>query len=113
LQGLSLAAILLLTILVVRWTTRPLAALADAAEAFGKGETVPSLPETGSREYVKTARAFSGMRERIKRYLEDRERLFVSISHDLRTPITRLKLRTELMDDDAMRTDFHYDLDEL
>ncbi|MDP1211520.1 HAMP domain-containing protein, partial [Klebsiella pneumoniae] len=66
LQGLSLAAILLLTILVVRWTTRPLAALADAAEAFGKGETVPSLPETGSREYVKTARAFSGMRERIK-----------------------------------------------
>lgn len=113
LQGLSLAAILLLTILVVRWTTRPLAALADAAEAFGKGETVPSLPETGSREYVKTARAFSGMRERIKRYLEDRERLFVSISHDLRTPITRLKLRTELMDDDAMRTDFHDDLDEL
>ena len=79
LQGLSLAAILLLTILVVRWTTRPLAALSDAAEAFGKGETVPELPETGSREFVKTARAFSGMRERIKRYLEDRERLFVSI----------------------------------
>lgn len=113
LQGLSLAAILLLTILVVRWTTRPLAALADAAEAFGKGETVPELPGTGSREYVKTARAFSGMRERIKRYLEDRERLFVSISHDLRTPITRLKLRTELMDDDDMRTEFHDDLDEL
>ncbi|MFL9879891.1 ATP-binding protein [Herbaspirillum rhizosphaerae] len=113
LQGLSLAAILLLTILVVRWTTRPLAALSDAAEAFGKGETVPELPETGSREFVKTARAFSGMRERIKRYLEDRERLFVSISHDLRTPITRLKLRTELLDDDDMRTEFHDDLDEL
>lgn len=113
LQGLSLAAILLLTILVVRWTTRPLAALSDAAEAFGKGETVPALPETGSREFVKTARAFSGMRERIKRYLEDRERLFVSISHDLRTPITRLKLRTELLDDDHLRTEFHDDLDEL
>lgn len=113
LQGLSLAAILLLTILVVRWTTRPLAALSDAAEAFGKGETVPELPETGSREFVKTARAFSGMRERIKRYLEDRERLFVSISHDLRTPITRLKLRTELLDDDELRTEFHDDLDEL
>jgi signal transduction histidine kinase len=113
LQGLSLAAILLLSILVVRWTTRPLAALADAAEAFGKGETVPELPGTGSREYVMTARAFSGMRARIQRYLDDRERLFVSISHDLRTPITRLKLRTELMDDDAMRTEFHDDLDEL
>ena len=113
LQCLSLAAILLLAILVVRWTTRPLAALSDAAEAFGKGETVPELPETGSREFVKTARAFSGMRERIKRYLEDRERLFVSISHDLRTPITRLKLRTELLDDDEMRNEFHDDLDEL
>ena len=113
LQGLSLAAILLLTILVVRWTTRPLEALSEAAEAFGKGETVPELPETGSREFVKTARAFTAMRERIKRYLEDRERLFVSISHDLRTPITRLKLRTELLDDDHMRTEFHDDLDEL
>jgi len=113
LQGLSLAAILLLSILVVRWTTRPLAALSDAAEAFGKGETVPELPPTGSREFVKTARAFSAMRERIKRYLEDRERLFVSISHDLRTPITRLKLRTELLDDDEIRSEFHDDLDEL
>lgn len=113
LQGLSLAAILLLTILVVRWTTRPLAALSDAAEAFGKGEAVPELPETGSREFVKTARAFSGMRERIKRYLEDRERLFVSISHDLRTPITRLKLRSELLDDDQLRAEFHDDLDDL
>lgn len=113
LQGLSLAAILLLTILVVRWTTGPLAALSDAAEAFGKGESVPELPETGSREFVKTARAFSGMRERIKRYLEDRERLFVSISHDLRTPITRLKLRSELLEDDHLRAEFHDDLDEL
>ncbi|MDB5776870.1 MAG: two-component sensor histidine kinase [Herbaspirillum sp.] len=113
LQGLSLAVILLLSILVVRWTTRPLAALSDAAEAFGKGETVPALPETGSREFVKTARAFTAMRERIKRYLEDRERLFVSISHDLRTPITRLKLRSELLDDETLRNGFHDDLDEL
>jgi signal transduction histidine kinase len=113
LQALSLAVILLLSIMVVRWTTRPLAALSDAAEAFGKGATVPALPETGSREFVKTARAFTAMRERIKRYLEDRERLFVSISHDLRTPITRLKLRSELLDDEALRNDFHDDLDEL
>ena len=113
LQGLSLAAVLLLSILVVRWTTRPLAALSDAAEAFGKEENMPALPETGSREFVKTARAFGAMRERIQRYIEDRERLFVSISHDLRTPITRLKLRAELLDDDALRSEFHDDLDEL
>ena len=113
LQGVSLATVLLLSILVVRWTTRPLAALSDAAEAFGKGETAPELPETGSREFIKTARAFRAMRERIKRYLDDRERLFVSISHDLRTPITRLKLRTELLDDEELRSEFHEDLDEL
>lgn len=113
LQGLSLATVLLLSILVVRWTTRPLAALSDAAEAFGKGGDMPPLPETGSKEFIKTARAFSAMRERIQRYIEDRERLFVSISHDLRTPITRLKLRTELLDDEQLQNDFHDDLDDL
>lgn len=114
LQGLSLAAVLVLSILVVlRWITRPLAALSDAAEAFGKDERMPSLPETGSREFINTARAFGAMRERIQRYLEDRERLFVSISHDLRTPITRLKLRSELLEDDALRGEFEEDLDEL
>jgi len=112
-QALSLAAVLLLSILVVRWTTRPLAALSEAATAFGNGEHTPVLPETGSREFVKTARAFGAMRERIQRYIEDRERLFVSISHDLRTPIMRLKLRAELLDDDQLRNEFHEDLDEL
>lgn len=113
LQGLSLAAVLLLSIMVVRWITRPLAALSDAAEAFGKGEHMPELPETGSREFINTARAFSAMRQRIQRYLEDRERLFISISHDLRTPITRLKLRSELLDDDVLRGEFEEDLDDL
>jgi signal transduction histidine kinase len=113
LQGLSLAAVLLLSILVVRSITRPLAALSDAAEAFGKDEHAPALPETGSREFVNTARAFGAMRERIARYIADRERLFISISHDLRTPITRLKLRAELLDDDALRHEFEEDLDEL
>jgi signal transduction histidine kinase len=113
LQGVSLAAVLLLSILVVRSITRPLAALSDAAEAFGKDEHAPALPETGSREFVNTARAFGAMRERIARYIADRERLFISISHDLRTPITRLKLRAELLDDDALRNEFEEDLDEL
>jgi len=113
LQVLSLAAVLLLSIMVVRWTTRPLAALSEAAEAFGNGEHMPTLPETGSSEFINTARAFGAMRERIQRYIEDRERLFVSISHDLRTPIMRLKLRAELLDDDALRSEFHDDLDDL
>nr|WP_296945918.1 ATP-binding protein [uncultured Massilia sp.] len=117
-QVLSLAVVLLLCLLVVRSITRPLAALSDAASAFGQGldhieEGARPLPETGSREFINTARAFSAMRERIQRYIEDRERLFVSISHDLRTPITRLKLRSELLDDEALRNEFEEDLDEL
>jgi signal transduction histidine kinase len=113
LQGLSLAAVLLLSILVVRSITRPLAALSDAAEAFGKDDSTPALPVTGSREFVNTARAFGAMRDRIARYIKDRERLFISISHDLRTPITRLKLRAELLDDETLRNEFEEDLDEL
>lgn len=113
-QGVTLAAVLVLSILfVLHWITRPLAKLSDAAAAIGQGEQVPDLPETGSREFITTARAFRAMRERIARYLEDRERLFVSISHDLRTPITRLKLRSELLDDDALRAEFEEDLDDL
>ncbi|MET0207946.1 MAG: histidine kinase dimerization/phospho-acceptor domain-containing protein, partial [Burkholderiaceae bacterium] len=114
-QALSLAVVLLLCLLVVRSITRPLAALSDAVAAIGQGhdEATPPLPESGSREFIYTARAFGAMRERIARYIEDRERLFISISHDLRTPITRLKLRAELLDDDALRNDFEEDLDEL
>lgn len=114
-QALSLAVVLLLCLLVVRSITRPLAALSDAAAAVGQGQddARAPLPETGSREFVNTARAFGAMRERIARYIEDRERLFISISHDLRTPITRLKLRAELLDDEALRNDFEEDLDEL
>lgn len=112
-QGVSLAVLLMLSFLVVRSITRPLAALSDAAEAFGKGEPAPALPDSGSREFVNTARAFGAMRERIAQYIKDRERLFISISHDLRTPITRLKLRAELLDDDALRNEFEEDLDEL
>jgi signal transduction histidine kinase len=114
LQALPLVAVLvLLGVMVLRWITRPLAALSDAAEAFGKDERVPDLPESGSREFVNTSRAFTAMRLRIQKYLEDRERLFISISHDLRTPITRLKLRAEMLDDDEQRAEFEEDLDEL
>ncbi|SMC18085.1 Signal transduction histidine kinase [Andreprevotia lacus DSM 23236] len=112
LQLATLVAVLLLSLWVVRWLTRPLALLSEAAEAFGQGAN-PHLPESGSREYLNTAHAFHAMQARINRYLEDRERLFASISHDLRTPITRLKLRTEMLDDEHDRREFHEDLDEL
>ncbi|UXY16326.1 ATP-binding protein [Chitiniphilus purpureus] len=113
LQLATLVSVLLLSLLVVRWLTRPLAVLASAAKAFGQGARTEPVPEVGSREFVQTARAFNAMQARIERYMDDRERLFAAISHDLRTPITRLKLRAELLEDEATRADFHEDLDEL
>jgi signal transduction histidine kinase len=113
LQFLTLIAVLVLCIMVVRWVTRSFASLAQAAEAFGKGISHDPLPTTGSHEFLMTARAFSEMEQRIQRYIQDRERLFASISHDLRTPITRLKLRTEMLEDEALKAEYHEDLDDL
>lgn len=113
LQGATLLTVLLLVLFVARSLTRPLQRLAGAANAFGTALHPARVPETGTVELRGTARAFNDMQARIQRFVEDRERLFSSISHDLKTPIMRLKLRTELLDDEAVRADFHEDLDEL
>ncbi len=114
LQLVTLATVLLLSALLVRGLIRPLNRLAAAARAFGSADTVPEpLPETGTAELRRTARAFNEMQSRIQGYLLDRERLFVGISHGLKTPIMRLKLRTELLDDETLRAEFHEDLDDL
>ena len=113
LQGATLLTVLLLVVVVARTLTRPLQRIADAASAFGTAMHPTHVPETGTIELRRTARAFNDMQARIQQFVEDRERLFASISHDLKTPITRLKLRTELLDDDTLRADFHEDLDEL
>ncbi|MEK8033312.1 ATP-binding protein [Ideonella sp. DXS29W] len=113
LQGATLMTVLLLVLWLTRGLTRPLQRLAGAANAFGTAMHPSKVPETGTVELRGTARAFNEMQARIQRFVEDRERLFSSISHDLKTPIMRLKLRTELLDDDAVRADFHEDLDEL
>src|SRR5690606_3801952 len=76
------------------------------------GEMRP-LAEVGASEVVEVSRAFNSMRERINRYLSERGQLFSAISHDLRTPITRLRLRVELLDDEAVQAKFSRDLDEL
>jgi signal transduction histidine kinase len=109
----TLVTVLLLVLVVARSLTRPLQRLADAASAFGQGRHPNPVPERGTVELRRTARAFNDMQGHLQRFMEDRERLFRSISHDLKTPIMRLKLRTELLDDDAVRADFHEDLDEL
>ncbi|MCJ8338422.1 MAG: HAMP domain-containing histidine kinase [Pseudomonadales bacterium] len=108
----SLLTVLLIGITGVRYITRPIRRLGQAAERVGRGESV-IVPVRGSSEEQLTAQAFNDMQQRIQRYLDDRERLFASISHDLKTPITRLRLRTELLEDDSSREAFSRDLEDL
>lgn len=108
----SVTTVLLLTLLILRRTTRPLAILARAAERFGQGDFKP-LREEGALEVRHTAHAFNDMQARIQRYLNDREKLFAAISHDLKTPITRLRLRAEMLDEEDTREAMIRDLEDL
>jgi signal transduction histidine kinase len=108
-----LAAVILLSLFAVRWITRPLKTLADAAEELGRNIDRPALPETGPVEVGRAARALNTMQSRLSRYLRDRTRVLAAMSHDLKTPITRLRLRTELLDDPKIRQKFAKDLEEM
>lgn len=98
---------------LVRWQTKPLKKLAAAATTLSQDLDQPPLPEQGASELVMATKAFNRMHSRIKRYIDDRERLFRSISHDLKTPITRLRLRAELLNDEVKTAKFNTDLDQL
>jgi signal transduction histidine kinase len=102
-----------LTFWAVRRLIRPVATLAAAADALGRDVNAPPLPETGPLEVATAAAAFNTMAARIRRFVDDRTFMLSAIGHDLRTPITRLKLRAEFMDDDEQRAKMLADLDEL
>jgi HAMP domain-containing protein len=89
--------------LLVHWQSRPLKRLARAARDLSLGADVEPVAEGGGSEVVEVGRAFNTMRERISRYLTERSQLFSAISHDLRTPITRLRLRVELLEDEKLQ----------
>lgn len=78
---------------------RPLRVFSKAAERLGNDVNAHPIPESGPTEVAQTARAFNEMQQRIKRLLTDRSSMLAAVSHDLRTPITRLRLRAELLDD--------------
>lgn len=100
-------------LLAVRRAARPFGTFAAAAERLGVDVAAPPLAEDGPREVRRAAHAFNVMQARIRRFVEDRTQLLAAISHDLRTPITRLKLRAEFVEDDAERTRMLADLDEM
>jgi signal transduction histidine kinase len=104
--------------IMITWAVRmlltPVKTLAAAAEALGRDvANAKPLPETGPIEIVTAAQAFNTMAARVRRFVEDRTFLLTAIGHDLRTPITRLKLRAEYMEDDEQRTKMLADLDEM
>lgn len=98
---------------MTRTITRPLGKLAKAADAVGRGTSVEPLREEGGRELRAATRAFNAMQERLRRYLDSRTRVLAAMSHDMRTPLTRLRLRVESIDDEQLRTKCTADLDEM
>jgi len=111
--AILLVAVIVLTLVAVRWVTRPLKTLAQAAEQLGADIERPPLPEKGPLEVSSAARAFNTMQKRLVAFIQDRTRILAAMSHDLKTPITRLRLRAELLDDPQMRAKFEKDLAEM
>ena len=109
------ATILLMSvaILFIRNQVRAIERLAVAAEDFGRGIDVPRFRPSGAREVRSAARAFMDMRERIQRHIEQRTVLLASVSHDLRTPLTRLRLELALADQNKRTAAMQGDLDEM
>ena len=111
--GLSLAAVLGAALLLARRLTRPLAALAAAARAAGRGDRSARVPERGARELREAAAAFNDMQGRIARLEAERTRTVAALGHDLRTPITSLRIRAEMIDEEEARAPMIRTLDEM
>jgi signal transduction histidine kinase len=105
--------IVLVVLVTVRRITQPLRQLALASDRLGRGEAVVDLPEAGPEEIVRANRAFNAMQGRVRRFVADRTRMIAAISHDLRTPLTALRLRAEFIDDDDTRERIIGSVDEM
>lgn len=109
----QLALLLLCTWIAVRSAIRPLHRLAKAAETLDPSKKVARIDETGPTEVAYAATAFNTMQDRINRYLEERVQILAAISHDLQTPITRMKLRAEVAEDSPEKEKLLSDLSEI
>ena len=92
---------------------RPLKRLAIIAETFGRGLDAPELQSVGASEIRQTANAFNQMRKRIKRFLKQRTDMLAGVSHDLRTPLTRMKLQLSLLKDEKAKKELEIDVNEM
>jgi signal transduction histidine kinase len=99
--------------LLFYWQTKPLKQLAMAVSEMSIDLRQQPLKEEGATEIIAATSAFNRMQQKLQSYIRDREVLFRSISHDLKTPITRLRLRSELLDNEKQTAAFNHDLDDL
>jgi signal transduction histidine kinase len=106
-------SVTLLGLWTARALTAPLSSFARAAESFSLNGAPAPLPERGPEEIRSVAKALNRMRERITTLIDDRTRMLAAISHDLRTPITRMRLRSEFIEDDGYRSSMLGDLDQM
>jgi signal transduction histidine kinase len=115
LLNLTLLVVILVVALYVtaRNITRPLSALARAADGIGREARPEPLPERGARELRDAARAFNTMQDRLHRYLDSRSRVLAAVSHDLKTPLTRLRLQVETLENPALQERIGRQLDEM
>jgi len=108
---ITLCIVTVVVMFAVRQATKPLQQLARAADTLGRDLDAPPLAEEGPTETRRAAQAFNRMQARIKRLIDERARALAAVSHDLRTPLTRLRLRAELVDDEKLRHQMAGDLD--
>ena len=109
---MALGAVLV-SVVLVRWLTRPLTAFAAAAKGFSGAGAPVTIPEDGPREVRALAAAFNDMQRRISRLVDDRTQALAAVSHDLKTPITRLRFRAEDIADPALRGAIAEDLGDM
>jgi len=109
----AIISVTLLGLWAARALTAPLSSFAKAAESFSLSGAAAPLPERGPEEIRSVAKAFNRMRERITALIDDRTKMLAAISHDLRTPITRMRLRSEFIEDDVHRNRMLHDLDQM
>ena len=112
---ITIPALLMITIaiLFLKNQTRPIINLAKAAERFGKGENIDEYRPSGALEIRQAGLEFDKMRKRIMRHLNQRSEMLSGISHDLRTPLTRLKLQLSFMKDKDLSKKMSLDIDEM
>jgi signal transduction histidine kinase len=109
----AVISVTLLGLWAARALTAPLSSFARAAESFSLNSAAAPLPERGPAEIRSVARALNRMRERITALIDDRTKMLAAISHDLRTPITRMRLRSEFIEDETHRSRMLDDLDQM